>query len=162
MRHYESALERGTKVTMTARSGYGIATGTVVEDDGRFVYLEECSSLSSDPVKSEVVADRRVHVLEATGNPTSNQSDTAADTSPNDPEEQDGGDMADVEPEMTPSRPKPKSSLGEDDVERLLMKVGETALAGLKSMGLKSGAIYPLMIKINAALKAALSTSSKD
>ena len=161
MRRYESTLKPGTRVIMTAKSGSPIASGVVVEDNGRYVYLEGCVSLCNADVKPDAVADRRFYALEASEEPTSNQSDDAVDGET--PETQAGdGQVGDVEPMAPLTPPKPKGSLSEDDVERLLMKVGETALTGLKSMGLKSGAIYPLMIKINAALKAALSTSNKD
>lgn len=59
---------------------------------------------------------------------------------------------------VLPPKPKSKESLTDDDIERVLSKVSDVSLTTLKSMGLKSGQLYPLMIKINDALRATLST----
>ena len=56
-----------------------------------------------------------------------------------------------------PPKPKYKESLSDEDVERVLSKVSDVSLTTLKSIGLKSGQLYPLMIKINDSLKATLS-----
>ena len=51
---------------------------------------------------------------------------------------------------------KSRETLSDEDVERVISKVSDVALAALKSIGLKSGEIYPLMININTALKNAM------
>ena len=51
---------------------------------------------------------------------------------------------------------KSKERLSDEDIERVLSKVGDVSLTALKSIGLKSSELYPLMIRINTALKSAM------
>ena len=57
---------------------------------------------------------------------------------------------------MVKVKPKSRETLSDEDVERVISKVSDVALAALKSIGLKSGEIYPLMINITTALKSAM------
>lgn len=137
-----------TRVRVTTKTGTLITEGSVILDDGRYVSV-------AVGLNKEAVYDRRYYAIEAV-EPASDQS------------EEGGTDSVNVavngkDPGITPVEPpamqplKPKSKLNDDDVERLLARLGDAALAGLKGMGLKSGAIYPLMIKLNDAIKASLS-----
>jgi hypothetical protein len=162
-------LTTGTPVFVSTWGGQVIAEGVVTFDSTEYVSLHSCRPLNgSDRLLGDeaVLAHRyyAVEAKEAEGEQTTvNQPADAGGmppggASPGAPND----DVAAAMMMATPKPPKPKSSLSDDDVERLLMKVGETALSGLKGMGLKSGAIYPMMIKLNAAVKSALSTTQRD
>lgn len=66
------------------------------------------------------------------------------------------GGMGAVAP-MPVAKAKSKETLSSEDIERVITKVSDVSLTTLKSIGLKSGELYPLMIKINDALRATLS-----
>ena len=162
MAHLETTFEVGASAIVTDWDGNPIAEGEVVADSGRYVSLENCKPLNGFDAPSDMIADRKYYALESKepddvavpANPSDSGAEKVARGEPMGPPQ--------AVPPLTMAPPKKKNKLSDDDVERLLMKVGETALNGLKSMGLKSGAIYPLMIKINTAFKAALSNTSKD
>lgn len=147
----DSVIEPCTRVRVKTKTGTLIAEGDVSFDDGRF------ASVLVGSADIGVVYDRRFFVIEAE-EPAPQQSiggDDAAVISAPTQGEDPGGEPVEPAP-LAP--PRPKNNLNDDDVERLLTRLGDTALAGLKGIGLKSGAIYPLMIKINDAIKAALSS----
>tara|TARA_Y100000310_G_C20496658_1_gene721883 strand:- start:509 stop:955 length:447 start_codon:yes stop_codon:yes gene_type:complete len=72
----------------------------------------------------------------------------------------DGDKVGELDPganiQPAPSRPKSKDKLSDEDIERIVSKISDVSLVSLKSIGLKSGELYPLMIKINSAIKMAL------
>lgn len=161
-------LNTGTPVLVSTWDGQVIAEGVVTLDSTEYVSLHSCRPLNgSDRLSGDdVVLAHRYYAVEAKETegeqPSGNKPADAGGMPPTGTPAgvPQGGPAAMMG--VMPKPPKPKSNLSDDDVERLLMKVGETALNGLKGMGLKSGAIYPMMIKLNAAIKAALSTTQRD
>jgi hypothetical protein len=145
-------LVNGQTVKVSTRYGRHVSSGIV--ESVSMIYADRGYVFLSDGFPSGAVYDSDLYVFEAEDAPVDAPDDT---TEPDDTDSAPDSDAA-AEPSAPPAAPKSKSKLTDDDAERLLMKIGDTALNGLKSMGLKSGAIYPLMIKINTALKAALDT----
>lgn len=149
-------FEPGDKISVFLKGGEPLASGVVHSDSGRFVQIECCEAIDSRYNEGSVkVLDKRYYDLSLVEAGDS-EAPVGADASTGD---EMGMGQDDGAP-SAPVAPSPKDKMSEDDVERLLTKIGDTALAGLKGMGLKSGAIYPLMIKINTALKAAISPKS--
>ena len=138
-------IRRGDSVRVLNASGRCVAKGLVESVTAKFVTLKE--SLDR-PSLSFNTSDYRIEAsdyrIEAEDDVDSQEVDGgSADTSSD-------GTVAPMEPE------KPKSTLSDDETERVLNKVADAALTALKGAGLKSSALYPLMIKINTALKSAL------
>lgn len=161
-------LTTGTPVFVSTWDGQVIAEGVVTLDSTEYVSLHSCRPLNGSDrlLGDEVVLAHRYYAVEAKETdgeqPSGSQPADAGAMPPAGDAAGDAQGDPDAMMMAMPKPPKPKSNLSDDDVERLLMKIGETALSGLKGMGLKSGAIYPMMIKLNAAVKSALSTTQRD
>ena len=132
-------IRRGDSVRVLNASGRCVAKGLVESVTAKsIVTLKESLDrprLSFNTSDYRIEAEDDVDSQEVDGG--------SADTSSDDA-------VAPMEPE------KPKSTLSDDETERVLNKVADAALTALKGAGLKSSALYPLMIKINTALKSAL------
>ena len=136
-----------THVTVETKKGNVVFDGFIIKD-----WLEDGSScllVKNALGEHKVVSERYYNIVES--------EDDAKDV-PSGMSQQ--ATSAPVPP--MPVKAKPKETLNDGDIERVISKVSDVTLSTLKSIGLKSGELYPIMIKINDALRVTLSQQKEN
>jgi len=132
-----------THVTVETKKGNVVFDGFVIKD-----WLEDGSScllVKNTLGEHKVVSDRYYNIVES--------EDDAKDIPSGMPQQATSTPV----PAPMPAKATPKETLNDGDIERVISKVSDVTLSTLKSIGLKSGELYPIMIKINDALRVTLS-----